>query len=219
MRKMLLLSILIAIGGPNAATADDTYDVTATAIEACSCPLFCSCYFNEEPTGGRMCRFNNAYRFEEGSRWGDVDLSGIKVWISGDLGDHFADGTTDWATITFDRTSTEEERAAINGWIGKVFPVTWKKVEVREDDITWEDGETSAHAELASGFARVDLAKVIGKDGEQATMLNTPYWAANSNTGFRLAHSTHHFEGEPSFRFEKKNGFTITFNVQGTIPE
>lgn len=108
-----VVATMVAAGGE-----DRTYDVTATAIEACSCPLFCSCYYNEEPTGGHMCRFNNAYRFEEGSHWGDVDLSGAMVWISGDLGGHFGDGTVEWAAVTFDKGSTPEQREAINAWIG-----------------------------------------------------------------------------------------------------
>ncbi|HUP42172.1 MAG TPA: DUF1326 domain-containing protein, partial [Thermoanaerobaculia bacterium] len=112
MRKTLVVivvAVALAAAGVVLATAGtDTYQVTATAIEACSCPLFCSCYYNAEPAGGHMCRFNNAYRFEEGSHWGDVDLSGAMVWITGDLGGHFADGTTEWAMVTFDQATTPE---------------------------------------------------------------------------------------------------------------
>jgi hypothetical protein len=202
------------------ATADrsGTYQVTATAIEACSCPLFCSCYYNPEPTGGHMCRFNNAYRFEEGSHWGGVDLSGAKVWMTGDLGGHFADGTTEWAVVTFDQATTPEQRAAIGAWAGKVFPVQWGNMETREDDITWEEGEKTAHAKMGSGLAEVTLHKVLDGDGEQATVTNTAYWAADSNTGFRLAHSDHYYKGDPSFSFEHRNGFLITISSEGTLP-
>lgn len=199
--------------------ADQSYKVTATAIEACSCPLFCSCYYNAEPAGGHMCQFNNAYKFESGSHWGGVDLSGAKLWISGDLGGHFGDGHTEWAAVTFDRAVTPEQRAAINGWIGVVFPVKWGKVEVREDDIAWEDGEQTAHAKLASGLAEVTLAKVVNATGKQATVTNTGYWGSTSNTGFKLAHSTHYYKGEPSYSYEKRNGFVITFTAEGKVPE
>lgn len=195
-----------------------TYKVTATAIEACSCPLFCSCYYNSEPTGGHMCRFNNAYRFEEGSHWGDVDLSGAKVWMTGDLGGHFADGTTEWAVVTFDRESTPEQRAAIGAWAAKTFPVQWGTMETREDGITWEDGKTTAHAKMESGLAEVTLHKVLDAHGEQATVTNTAYWGADSNTGFRLAHSDHYYKGDPSFSFEHRNGFLITVSSEGTLP-
>ncbi len=224
--SILLLAVAAALGAATLMTAGDnsshsgsSYDVTATAIEACSCPLFCSCYFNEEPAGGHMCRFNNAYLFEEGSHWGNVDLSGAKIWISGDLGSHFADGTTEWAVVTFDKAVTPEQRAAINGWIGKVFPVKWGKVDAREDQITWENGEKEAHAKLASGLAEITLKKVFDAHGRQSTVQNTGYWGANSNTGFQLAHSTHYYNGEPSYSFEGRNGFVITLTAQGEMAE
>jgi len=194
-----------------------TYKVTATAIEACSCPLFCSCYYNAEPAGGHMCRFNNAYRFEEGSHWGAVDLSGALVWITGDLGGHFADGTTEWAVVTFDKATTPEQREAIGAWAGKTFPVQWGSMETREDEITWEEGEKTAHAKMASGLAEVTLHKVLDAAGEQATATNTAYWGADSNTGFRLAHSDHYYKGDPSFEFEHRNGFLITITSEGTL--
>jgi hypothetical protein len=222
MRKTLVVivsAVALAAAGVVLATAGtDTYQVTATAIEACSCPLFCPCYYNAEPAGGHMCRFNNAYRFEEGSHWGDVDLSGAMVWITGDLGGHFADGTTEWAMVTFDQATTPEQRAAIGAWAGEVFPVQWGKLETREDTITWEEGETTAHAKMASGLAEVTLHKVLDAEGEQATVTNTAYWGADSNTGFRLAHSDHYYKGDPSFEFEQRNGFLITMTAEGTVP-
>lgn len=192
--------------------------VTATAIEACSCPLFCSCYYNSEPTGGHMCRFNMAFKLSSDSSWNDQDLADVKVWISGDLGSHFGDGTAEWATVSFDRSTTPAQREALKGWMSQVFPVQWGKFETREDDITWQDGQKSAHAKLASGMAEIHLQKVIDEQGKQATVLNTPYWNADSNTGFLLAHSTHHYQGDPSFEFENRNGFMITVTTKDREP-
>ncbi|MDX1502609.1 MAG: DUF1326 domain-containing protein [Thermoanaerobaculia bacterium] len=231
-RRFLLFVGSVALGavvvmaalsgsGLQASSADaGSYDVRATAIEACSCPLFCSCYYNPEPAGGHMCKFNLAYQFEDGSHWGGTDLSGAKVWLSGDLGDHFGDGTTEWAVVTFDNATTPEQREAINGWIGRVFQVEWGKVDVRTDDISWENGDEVAHAEMASGMAKVRLDMVKNPAGDQATVMNTPYWWADSNEGFLLGHSTHHFHGEGEERtydFEKRNGFVITSRVSGEI--
>jgi hypothetical protein len=223
MRRLTIWTMAAVLVGAGVAlvalaSGGGTYDVTATAIEACSCPLFCSCYYNAEPTGGHMCQFNNAYKFEDGSHWGDVDLSGAKIWVSGDLGSHFADGTTEWATVTFDKATTPEQRQAIQGWMGKVFPVQWGKVEIREDDITWTDSEKTADAALGSGLAKIHLDKVFDPHGEQSVVSNTAYWGANSNTGFRLAHSTHEHNGEPSYSFEGRNGFTITLTAKGELP-
>ncbi len=225
MRRTTVISKLVPAAVAGWVTAavlagggDGSYRVTATAIEACSCPLFCSCYYNTEPAGSHMCRFNNAYRFEPGSHWGGVDLSGAKLWVSGDLGGHFGDGTTEWAVVTFDRATTPAQRAAIEAWMAKVFPVQWGEVQVKEDEISWQDGEETAHAKLASGLAEITLAKVFDASGQQAMVLHTPYWGSDSNTGFRLAHSTHYYGGEPSYRYERRNGFVITFTTEGELP-
>lgn len=222
-RKILLLAVAaVAIVGvltALATTGDKTYKMTATAIEGCSCPLFCSCYYNAEPTGGHKCEFALVYRFDEGSHWGDVDVSGATIWVSGDLGDHFGQGETDWAVVTFDKAVTADQRMAIDGWIKRVFPVTWAGgVTVREDDITWENGEKVAHAKMASGMAEIKLEKVFDAHGHQSIVSNTAYWATDSNNGFELAYATHHYDGEPkSYKYEKRNGFTITSVVEGTI--
>lgn len=214
---MSMLLLAAATGFFMAAAGPNDYSVTATAIEACSCPLFCSCYYNTEPTGGHMCQFNMAHKFEPGSHWGSVDLGGAKLWISGDLGDHFGDGKTEWAKITFDEDTTEAQREAIQGWLGKMFPVEWNKVEVAVDSISWENGAKTAHAALADGSASIDLEKVFDGHGKQAVAMNTVYWGANRNDGFLLAHSKHHFDGEPAFEFEGRNGFTVTTTLEGTI--
>jgi hypothetical protein len=57
------------------ARAAPEWDFNATIIEACSCTMFCQCYFNSKPSGPgccsnpedpllktRFCRFNNAFQ-------------------------------------------------------------------------------------------------------------------------------------------------------------
>jgi len=222
-KKLVVATLILLVVGLGALLAareeaDNTYRITATAIEACSCPLFCSCYYNTEPSGGHMCEFNMAQKFAPGSHWGSVDLSDVVVWISGDLGDHFGDGTTEWATITFETSTSPEQREAIGGWLGKMFPVEWASMETREDEITWEDGDSMAKATLGSGLADIQLAKVIDAAGQQAVVHNTAYWAANSTESFLLAHSTHHFDGEDhAFSYEGRNGFMVTTMIEGTL--
>ncbi len=55
--------------------ASPAWSCNATIIEACSCPMFCQCYFSDKPASHpgccppgtnpgdapRYCRFNNAY--------------------------------------------------------------------------------------------------------------------------------------------------------------
>src|SRR5256885_9589883 len=80
--------------------------MNATIIEACSCPMFCQCYFSTEPAGHasgheghaghgegaeHYCKFNNAYKVNRG-HFGNVSLDGAKFWFNGDLGDDFSKG-------------------------------------------------------------------------------------------------------------------------------
>lgn len=215
-------AILILVTGAQAQAdgqkKDQTYDIRATVIEACSCPLFCPCYYNPEPAGGHHCEFNMAYKMEDESHYGEVDLSSAMFWISGDLGGHFGDGTTEWASVTFDTNTTPEQREAVFFWISKVFPVEWEGgVTTAEDDISWEDGEKEANASLASGDAKIKLEKVFQVDGQQAVVKNTDYFSADSNEGFWLAKSTHHRKGEHSYEYENKTGFMVTHRISGTI--
>jgi hypothetical protein len=228
MRKVAFLAIgivallgLIAAGGQG---APKTFDVTADTIEGCSCPLFCSCYFGPS-ADEHMCQFNNVYKFRKGSHYGDVDLSDRIVWMSGDLGGewHHKPGPgmpTNWVVVTHDKKSTPAQRKAIEGVVGKVFNVTWKKMDVREDDIAWQDDAKSSHAKMASGLAEISLdkASTLRPDTSKPVVIkNLQYWFSNSNEGFVLAYSDHHFDGDTKFSQKHKNGFTIAWTAKGDV--
>src|SRR5262245_66435736 len=102
-----VLSAGLAVGGAGAATGTKPdWAVNATVIEACSCPMFCQCYFNTKPAGhgahaghggaaDHFCRANLAYKVNKG-HYGTAKLDGAKFWVSSDLGADFADGEMDW---------------------------------------------------------------------------------------------------------------------------
>jgi hypothetical protein len=105
------------------------WSLNATIIEACSCTMFCPCYFSTVPSGhghGSMidhyCRFNNAYRVNQGG-FKTVSLNGLKFWIAGDLGADFSKGA-EWAEITFEPSATKEQRDAVTTIVPTVYPVT-----------------------------------------------------------------------------------------------
>ena len=209
-----------AAAAPNAAT----YDVTADTIEGCSCPLFCTCYFSAS-TPEHMCQFTNVYKFRPGSHYGAVDLSNRMVWMNGDLGGewHHKPGPgmpTNWVTITHDKTTSPEQRAAIEKVLGTVFNVTWKKMDRREDTIEWHDEKLKAYAKLGSGIGEISLDKnaTMRPDTSMPTVIkNLQYWFSTSNEGFVLAPSTHKFNGPTSYSHENKNGFTIAWTAKGDI--
>lgn len=210
--------------GPAPAPSPTTFEVTADTIEGCSCPLFCGCYFGPS-ADEHKCEANNVYKFRKGSHYGDVDLSDQMVWLSLDLGGewHHKPGPgmpTDWVVITFDKKSAPAQREAIGKVLNTVFPVKWKKSSIREDSIEWHDDGKMAHAKLASGLAEISLDKQATLRPDKAkpvVIKNLQYWFSNSNEGFVLAYSTHHFNGDPKFSYEKRNGFTIAWTAKGDI--
>ncbi len=224
-RPVLFLSLAVAAVVLLAATPADrskTFSVTADTIEGCSCPLFCTCYFGPSAME-HMCEFNIVYKLRKGSHYGDVDLSDQMVWLSGDLGGewHKKPGPgmpTKWATVTFDKSSTKQQRDAIGKVLGVVFPVKWGKFDTREDSIEWHDEGKTAHAKMASGMGEITLDKTTGPNKTSPTVVkNLQYWFSSSNDGFVLAYSTHHFDGENKFSQEHRNGFTIAWTAKGEI--
>jgi hypothetical protein len=218
----LVAAAAILAAGP--APKSTTYDVTADTIEGCSCPLFCTCYFGPS-ADEHSCKANNVYKFRNGSRYGDVDLSDQIVWVSLDLGgewhQHPGPGMpTKWAVVTFDKKSSDAQRKAIGEVLNIVFPVKWEKFSTREDSIAWHDDAKMANAKMASGMAEISLDKVgtSRPDKSQPVVIkNLQYWFSNSNDGFVLAYSNHHWDGENKFKQEKRNGFTIAWTAKGDI--
>src|SRR5947207_6053927 len=110
-----LMAALLAVSVGH--TAETGWSLNATAIEACSCPMFCQCYFNTKPAahhdhGGESthyCRANLAYKVNKG-HYGATNLDGQKFWIASDLGGDFSSGQMDWAVLTFDKATTTEQR-------------------------------------------------------------------------------------------------------------
>ena len=217
--------LVLAAAAP--ADRSKTYSVTADTIEACSCPLFCTCYFGVS-ADEHKCEANNVYKFRKGSHYGDVDLSDAIVWVNMDLGGewHHKPGPgmpTEWAVVTFDKKDTPAQREAIGKVLNTVFPVKWKRFSTREDSITWQDDAKGSHATMASGLAEISLDKTATMRPDKSAPVvvkNLQYWFSTSNDGFVLAYSKHHFngaDGNPKYSYDKRNGFTIAWTAKGEI--
>ncbi len=54
MRKFVLACAALALVGSSSArvvSQDQAWALNATVIEACTCPMFCQCYFDSKPAG------------------------------------------------------------------------------------------------------------------------------------------------------------------------
>jgi len=211
------------------------WNMNATIIEACSCPMFCQCYFDTKPAahsghagheahggggaGEHFCRANNAVKVNTG-HFGDTKLDGAKFWLAGDLGGDFSKGQMDWFTLTFDPSVTKEQREGIQKIVGHVYPVKWKSFTVMPDKpIEWQADKDRAVAKLDGGkAAKVVLKRFPGMTDEPIVIKNLKYWGAPRNDGFVLMPNEIEAlrvvpEGKQPFEFKGTNGFMITFDI------
>lgn len=218
---VLLAVTALVMAQPAAAPS---WSFNATIIEACSCPMFCQCYFNTKPAEhhghhgmeGHFCKFNNAFKVNKGQH-GAVKLDGAKFWVAGDLGGDFSEGKLDWAVLHFDPSVTKEQREAIQAVLGKLYPATWNSFSVGADaPMEWKAGKDRAEASLDGGkVAHVVLGRFPGMTSEPVVIKNLKYWGAPRNDGFVLMPNEveAYRAGEKAFEFKGTNGFMITVDL------
>ena len=208
------------------------WSLNATIIEACSCQMFCPCYFSTKPApagaghshgasmgaGMSYCRFNMGYKVNKGNS-GPVKLDGAKFWIAGDLGDDFGDGEAEWAEVTFDPAVTKEQRDAIAPILLKhVYPLKWKAFTVGADAaVEWNATTARAHARLGGGKAGeiVLVHNPTAMSAQPSLLRNVKYFGAPRNDGFVLMPSEveAYRRGAKPFEYKGTNGFMITIDV------
>jgi len=207
------------------------WSMNATIIEACSCPMFCQCYFDHKPAShaehasmagmshgdaGTFCKFNNAFKVNKGN-YGGVKLDGAKFWVAGDLGAEFADGEMDWAVLHFDPSVTPEQREGIKTALGHVYPVKWKSFTVGADTpMEWTATKDVATAKLDGGkVAEVVLKRNQGMTDQPIVIQNLRYFGVPRNTGFVLMQNEveAYRTGDKPYEYKGTNGFMITFDI------
>ncbi len=217
--------VLLAINSGNVEATD--WSMNATAIEACTCPMFCQCYFNTEPAAHNhnheegeeehYCKFNMAWKVNNGHHE-NTDLGDVLFWVAGDLGTDWEDGTVDWATLHFDPSVTEEQREGIVAIMDPLFPAEWESFTIGEDQpIEWDANDQEAVALLNGGNAAEMHLKhpVTAMSEEPAVLHNIQYWGAPRHDGFVMmpnevqAYRT----GDKAFESSGTNGFMITVDI------
>ena len=233
MKSTIILILAIGLTGGlalaeyNAASQDKPaakpdFDITASYIEACSCDMFCPCYFNTRSThhhNGEYCRANLVLRADKGY-YKDTKLDGAKVWMATDLGSDWSTGKDSWQVIHYDPSVTAEQKVAFNDILGQLYPFKWEHADVDTQAFSWKvDTKTGeARARMNNGKGEVILERVKGDDpGHEVVVHNLKYWTAQSNNGFRMWKSKHEaFEGHGhNFSFDGTNGFLITIHFSG----
>ena len=219
------------------------WHMNATIIEACSCPMFCQCYFAPKPaahavkadkaheghshaghnhdvaTSEHFCRANNVFRVNKGDYKG-TKLDGAKFWLAMDLGDDFSDGTMKWFILTFDPSVTPAQREGIGTILKHLYPVKWEEPgQVAADlPIEWSHNGDRAVAKLDGGKAGevvLNGAAVSRDKPEPVVIKNLKYWGAPRHDGFVLMPNEieAYRLGGDPFEYKGTNGFMITFDI------
>jgi len=208
---------------PAPAAARPDFEITASYIEACSCDMFCPCYFNDHATvhgNAHFCKFNNVLHVDKG-HYKDTKLDGVKVWLAGDLGGEWGKGKADWLVVTFDPSVTKAQQAAMSDILFQLYPLKWNVLGVDSIPITWRVNGDTATARLGNSKGEVILERFSANNNDskkEVVIRNLKYWGAQSNTGFQMWKNKHHYyEGHgQKYEYSGTNGFrtTITFSGQ-----
>ncbi len=220
----MVAGVLIIAVSVSLAVENTDWHFNGTVIEACSCPMFCSCYFNTEPAlkhtehgPEHFCKFNMAYKVNKGHH-GDTDLAGVKFWVAGDLGASWKDGTTEWAVVTFQSGTSEAQKTGVVNILSHMFPVKWQSFEVAQDsDIDWQAAADRAEAKLAGGKkAHIILNRWQGMEDKTGVLTNIAYFGVPRNDGFKMM--PNEIEawkvGDRAFTFKGTTGFMVTVDMR-----
>jgi hypothetical protein len=219
--------------GDKAQAPTPAWSMNATIIEACSCPMFCQCYFAPKPAAHatrasdghdhgaseHFCRANNVFRVNQGM-YGTTKLDGAKFWAAMDLGDDFSDGEMKWAVVTFDPAVTPAQREGIAAVLAHLYPVKWQSFEVAKQDlpIEWSHTGDKAVARLDGGKGGevvLNGGNVLRNTATPVVIKNLKYWGAPRHDGFVLMPNEveAYRLGPNAFEFKGTNGFMITFDI------
>src|SRR3989475_11435216 len=202
--------------------AKPDFDMTASYIEACSCDMFCPCYYNTHSTlhdGKQFCKANLVLKVDKGY-YKETKLDGAKVWIATDLGSDWSTGKDSWLVVNFDPGVSKEQQAALADILGQLYPIPWQKQAAQTAAFSWNvDNKTGvAHAKMNDSKGGVILERLKGDSpAHEVVIRNLKYWGAQSNDGFRMWKSKHEaFEGDGhKFSYDGTNGFLITIHFSG----
>jgi hypothetical protein len=221
--SVLVLVLAVAVSAAAQMTQKPEWSMNATIIEACTCPMFCQCYFNAQPAAHhdghgshRYCKGNLAFKVNRGT-YNGTKLDGAKFWLAGDIGGDFTKGTAEWGVMTFDPSVSKEQRDGIMAILPKMYPMQWKSFEVAKDaPVEWQASKMMATARLDGGKAgEVILGKASGMTDDPVVIRNLRYLTVPRNEGFILMPNQVQAwrSGDKAFESKGTNGFMITIDI------
>ena len=219
LRSLALALLALGLLTPVFADEQPQVEGSVTLIEACSCPMFCQCYFIGLPHD--MCKFNIAGKVNEGS-YNGTTLDGVLFWSAGDSAKDPATGKAKWERLIFDRRVTPEQREGVQALLRAIYPPSGgvNHASTGEGDITWDTDDAGAFATLDGGkSAEIVLRQSGSAAGEGPIVIDNLVYGSRAvkNTGFYLMpNAVEAWRGEggdETFEFDGTNGFMITLLI------
>lgn len=187
--KSLIIFTFLALLVTGVASAKD-WSIDASLVEACSCRVFCPCYFQPFPDRGGMCDFNIIYTVNEG-HYGDVKIDGVRVWLAGNLEGDGSAFHGSWLTIAFDPSVTKEQQDATIKILTKIYPLEWNVLAVETKPIVVKYEGEVIDAEIPGAHLKMQMNK--GADGKTPVVLrNLQYFPETENDGFYVYRTITH---------------------------
>ena len=218
--RLLLLALCVGLLIASEPAGNVSGRMTADYVEACSCHLFCPCYFNKRAEHP-YCEFNMAVNVREGKSDG-TNLAGAKYWLTGDLGENWGtEKKGKWVVVSFDPTTTKPQRDALAPIILKTYGLEWNELKVQEAPIEISRTEDIAEAKLGGGqMAYMKLKREPGADGKGVVLKNVNYFGAKGNEGFQLYRSLDHRADVAGhkFAYSDRNAFLISISTGEPTP-
>src|SRR6516165_411354 len=126
---IISLGLLVVAGAGNSSLPPaNAFEITASYIEACSCDMFCPCYFNDHSTAHmdpashehkHFCRANLVFKVDKG-HYKEVKLDGAKVWVSSDLGSDWCTGKASGAVTSYHQRDTATQKTALDNIVAQL---------------------------------------------------------------------------------------------------
>ncbi|HMD35918.1 MAG TPA: DUF1326 domain-containing protein [Vicinamibacterales bacterium] len=199
--RTLFIAAVIALGFTTPPRAAETWHITATVAESCSCTVSCPCNFGGEPNRN-PCEGNRLIAIKSG-HYGDVDLANVSFLVTFQM--------RSWSKIYLSDTVTDRQKDAVEALLPIAFagfhrgmlsftkaPIT---MNITDKRVTFSGPESSVEMEAMKGF-----------DGKNVTIMNLPNAAYQDYTQFKSISHTH-ASADHSWKHAATNGFTSTMDV------
>ena len=95
--------------------------------------------------------------------------------------------------VSFDPSTSKEQRDALAPMILKTYGLEWGKLDVQEAPIRGRPSGDTVTASLGGGqLATMKLQREAGADGKGVVLRNVKYFGAQNNDGFEMYRSLEH---------------------------